>query len=316
MYGVWSNTVRVGATERRTFTEVAATEYNPSVLIAVHRAILRFAAARGDLLAILSLPDAYRAAETLEHTGRLTAGGAADGAAVASPATSSPRVPPLTEGESTVLSFGALYHPWTIARTTDVGDDPLRTVPPDGAIAGVMAALALGPGAWRAPANRALTGVVGLEPAIDEARWGSLVSAGVNLLLNESRGFLALSEDTLRGERALGRIHVRRLMTLLRRLALREGDRLVFEPHGPQLRRRVQHQFERLLGELFKRGAFAAADAADAFRVVADESLNTPPSVDRGRLVVELRVAPAAALAFLTVRLITAGAGQLGVEEA
>jgi len=78
----------------------------------------------------------------------------------------------------------------------------------------------------------------------------------------------------------------------------------------------VQHQFERLLGELFKVGAFAGADAQEAFRVVADESLNTPPSVDRGRLIVELRVAPAAALAYLTVRLVTAGSGQLGVEEA
>ena len=105
-------------------------------------------------------------------------------------------------------------------------------------------------------------------------------------------------------------------MTLLRRLALREGERLVFEPHGSALRRRVQHQFERMLGDLFKRGAFAGADQQEAFRVVADESLNTPPSVDQGRLIVELRVAPAAALAYLTVRLVTAGSGQLGVEEA
>jgi phage tail sheath protein FI len=105
-------------------------------------------------------------------------------------------------------------------------------------------------------------------------------------------------------------------MILLRRLALREGQRWVFEPHGPALRRRVRHLFERILGELFQRGAFAGKDAAEGFRVVTDESVNRPTSVDQGRLIVELRVAPAAALTYLTVRLIAAGPGRLAIEEA
>src|SRR5262249_50489917 len=315
-YGTWSNTVRVPATERATFTETTALDYDASLLLAVHRALLRFAAARGDLFAVLALPDLYRAPDALEHTGRLTPGGPEKEPTPQLTSPPVPRVAPLTEGESDVLSFGALYHPWTIARTGAGADDPLRLLPPDGAMTGLMAALALGSGAWRAPANRPLAAVVALEPAIPGDLWGRLVTGGVNTLLNESRGFLALSEETLGGERALGRIHVRRLMTLLRRLALREGERLVFQPHRPQARRRVQHQFERLLAELFKRGAFAGADAQDAFRVVADESLNRPASVDQGRLIVELRVAPAAALAYLTVRLVTAGSGRLGVEEA
>jgi phage tail sheath protein FI len=146
--------------------------------------------------------------------------------------------------------------------------------------------------------------------------WRRLVPARVNVLLRDPRGFLTKSEDTLGGERALGRVHVRRLMILLRRLALREGERFVFEPHGPQLRRRVRTVFEQMLGELFQRGAFDGDDADAAFQVITDDTLNRPATVDRGQLLVELRVAPAAALAYLTVRLVTAGAAGLAVEEA
>jgi hypothetical protein len=295
--------------------------YDRSALLAIHRAVLRFAAARGDFLALLSLPDHYRTREALEHTGILTPGGVEEEPSPPTTTWLMPRVAPLTEAEAPVLSFGALYHPWLAGRSTsgrDVAETeaPIRLSPPDGAIAGLLAATAAQSGAWQAPANRPLVGVLALLPPLDLEAWRRLVPARVNVVLNDARGFLTKSEDTLGGERALGRIHVRRLMILLRRLALREGERFVFEPHGPQLRRRVRHVFEQLLGELFQRGAFDGADAASAFRVVTDDTVNRATTVDRGQLIVELRVAPAAALAFITVRLVTAGPAGLAVEEA
>jgi phage tail sheath protein FI len=41
---------------------------------------------------------------------------------------------------------------------------------------------------------------------------------------------------------------------------------------------------------------------------------NTPESMDQGRLIVELKVAPSRPLAFLTVRLVRTGDGSLQVE--
>ena len=49
--------------------------------------------------------------------------------------------------------------------------------------------------------------------------------------------------------------------------------------------------------------------------MVTDDTVNPQESVDGGRLVVELRVAPSRPLAFLTVRLVQAGAG-ITVQEA
>ena len=315
VYGVWSNTVFVGATELAAFTELPAEAFDTSTLLAIHRALLRFAGARGDFLALLSLPDHYRTPEALGHTALLTPGGPEE---EPTPPTGTLRVPPLTEAEAPLLSFGALYHPWTITRAggRDGGTTALRLAPPDGSIAGMMAALASSEGAWLAPANRPLVGVLAMEPPLEDDAWQRLVPARVNLLLDDPRGFLTKSEDTLGGERALGRVHVRRLMILLRRLALREGERFVFEPLDAELQNSVRWIFEGYLGELFQRGAFDGRDAAEAFHIVTDDTVNRPASMDRGQLIVELRVAPVASMAFLTVRLVTTGPAGLAVEEA
>jgi phage tail sheath protein FI len=135
----------------------------------------------------------------------------------------------------------------------------------------------------------------------------------VNWLRETPRGFVTLGDDTLSDDSELRELHVRRLIALLRRLALREGMVYTFQPNDESLRRLVRRQFERVLGELFARGAFAGATHEQAYRVVADATVNTAQSVDLGRLVVELRVAPARALAFLTVRLVETG-GALLVE--
>jgi phage tail sheath protein FI len=81
----------------------------------------------------------------------------------------------------------------------------------------------------------------------------------------------------------------------------------VFEPLGPTLRRAVQRGFELLLTDMFRRGAFAGASVAQSFRVVTDNTVNTPRDAAAGRFIVELRVAPSVPLSFLTVRLAQSG---------
>ncbi len=111
-------------------------------------------------------------------------------------------------------------------------------------------------------------------------------------------------------------VNVRRLLSLLRRLALREGTTYVFEPHDDTFRRRVWRRFDQVLAGLYIRGAFTGATPAEAYRVVIDSSVNPPGTAELGRFVVELRVAPSRPLAFLTVRLVQAGQEPPFLEEA
>ncbi len=326
--GPWSNTVVIDPLQRPGWTLTPAADYDDRVLRAVHIALLRFAAARADLLALLSLPRHYRSAAAIVHVGRLTAGGDEPLAGTDPEA----EVPSLGAGERAVLGYGALVHPWLGVRATGdaSADDPegrdragddrdgsdlVTWIPPDGAALGAMAAVALERGAWVAPANRPLQRVLALDPPLGLDDWRRLAPARVNLLLRLPRGCVLFSEATLGEDATLAPIHVRRLLILLRRLALREGDRFVFAPNDTRLQNLVRHRFDAALGGLFARGAFAGRDAAEGFRVVADAAVNPAPGLAQGRFVVELQVAPARALAFITVRLVADERGRLAFEE-
>lgn len=292
----WSNEVAVRVAPASGWRLRAEAEYDAGALQAVQRALLRLCAARADLLAVLTLPEHYREDKVLEHVALLKS--------PAQPALAG--VPPLGYGEAGAFSYGALYHPWLAGRGGDRFTDFRRT-PPDGAACGVLARRALTRGAWVAPANEPLLDVVALHPPIRRERRLELQEAQLNLIRQEARGFLALNADTLSDDEGLRQISVRRLLILLRRLALRHGATYVFEPNSPAFRRSVQRGFEAMLERLFLRGAFAGATAAASYRVVTDDALNTRRSVDEGRFIVELRVAPSQPLTFLTVRLVQTG---------
>jgi phage tail sheath protein FI len=157
--------------------------------------------------------------------------------------------------------------------------------------------------------------VVAATPPVEAADWQALLDAQINLVRADPRGFLTLSADTLAREITLRPINVRRLLTLLRRLALRRGVSYVFEPNGPALRRAVQRGFEVLLTDLFRRGAFAGAVPDQAFRVVTDGTINKPADAEAGRFFVELRVAPSLPMRFIGIQLAQSGARLTVTEE-
>lgn len=266
----------------------------------LHRAALRLAAASGELFAVLALPRHYRSAEAVRHAARLRSVRGADGAgpdAIADPRT---------------LSFGALVHPWLVAAQPDARPGAAKlaqAMPPDGAMLGVMAGRAARRGAWIAPANQPLADLIALEPWLPERDWQALQDAQVNVIRSDPRGLLALSADTLAldADAELRPINVRRLLSLLRRLALRRGARWVFEPMGAVLRRAVQRSFDESMGELFRRGAFAGKTPAGSFRVVTGPTVQSARDAEAGRLVVELRVAPSLPMRFVGVRLVQSG---------
>lgn len=268
-------------------------------LLRVHRALLRLAAASGEWFAVLGLPRHYRAAEAIRYGALLRAprggaGGDPNG---------------FDFNERRALSYGALYHPWIVSTTTHLPTLPLanietqRVYPPDGIVIGLMAARASQRGVWIAPSNVPLREVVALMPPIESSAWQLLQDVQINLIRADARGFLTMTSDTLSDESELRPINVRRLLILLRRLALRRGARYVFEPNSDVLRRAVERGFAFLLTDLFRRGAFAGRTPAESFSVVTGKTIDNGLNRDSGRFIVELRVAPSMPLQFLTIRL-------------
>ncbi|HEY6232230.1 MAG TPA: hypothetical protein VIW64_13300, partial [Pyrinomonadaceae bacterium] len=292
----WSNGVTVRVSSEDHWMLRKEEEYKADTLLAVQRALLRMCAARGDLFTLLTLPAEYREDKAIAHVALLKAPEAPALQGVSS----------LNSGETTDFSYGALYHPWLINGEGQEADS-LRRIPPCGAVSGIFAHRALLRGAWIAPANEPMRGNIAIAPPISRERYLDIQNANINLVRQEPRGFIVLNSDTLSDDEDLRQISVRRLLILLRRLALRLGSTYVFEPHSPAFRRLVERGFTEMLDEMFVRGAFAGSVPRTAYQVVADESLNTAQIVDQGKFIVELRVAPSLPLTFVTIRFIQTG---------
>jgi phage tail sheath protein FI len=126
-------------------------------------------------------------------------------------------------------------------------------------------------------------------------------------------GFSLHDADTLSNESDWRQINVRRLMILLRRVALRRGMTYVFESNGPVLRRAVERDLVQMLDDMQRRGAFAGKTSAQSWRVAVQDDAGDR---DNGRLVVEIAVAPAQPMRFLTLRLVQRGSRLTILEEA
>lgn len=293
----WSDGLAVKIDAADSWRSRTAQEFKPKVLLAVQRALIRLAAARGDIFAVLDLPEHFDKKDAILYVAELktTKGFTAETSGVE----------PFSNDELKALSYAAVYHPWILSR--EDGAEKVQINPPSGSVCGVMAQRSLRRGAWIAPANEPLSGVLGLTQTFERDDFYDFQENLINLLRNEPNGFLVLDSDTLSDEIDLRSINVRRLLSLLRRLALKHGAEYVFEPNDERFRRLVQRGFSALLDVMFMRGAFAGNTPATSYQVNVSDTLNNLQSVEQGRFIVEIKVAPSQPLKFVNVRLVQTG---------
>jgi len=253
---------------------VATGDAEPGDLRTVHRVLLRLAALRGDTLALLSVPPAWRAAQARAHVAALQA--------------------ELGASERHVLAFGTLAHPWP--RVPAPAPELVRPVAPDGTLAGQLAAIAATRGAWIAVSDRPLRDAVDTTDTAGDAG----ATGPANRYVTGVRGVSADGQDTLALDEDDRPVNVRRLLALLRRAALERAQRTVFEPNGPALWRALHRDMDGLLALMHHRGAFRPERAVEAYRV---DVFPGDARAEDGRCICEMRVAPSLPMRFLTVRL-------------
>lgn len=261
-------------------------------VVSLHHALLNFCQARRDTFAVLALPPFYEKRHCVrwqeEFRTRLGL--------------------PLRRSVFTDvrdiadLSYASVYHPWLLL-ADDATPDHLRGVPPDGAACGMIAARERERQVWVAPANVPVNGVLGLTPDISTEDWADLFEQQFNLVRREARDFRAMSAHTLSDEAIWLQISVRRLLILIRKFVVERGMDFVFESNHERFRRGVQLMLEDALLFMYGLGAFAGATPEQSFNVVTDASVNPPPSVDAGRFVAQIQVAPSQPVEFITVLL-------------
>jgi phage tail sheath protein FI len=281
-----------------------ADEFQITSLLEIQQAIITMCKARGDVVGILTLPLHFGKRECIEWQEDLR---------------QRLRLPRRRSVFNDVrdivdLSYVAIYHPWLLVADANAPDG-LRPIPCDGAVCGMIAARERQRQVWIAPANAPIQRVLGLMPEFSTDDWADLFNLQFNLVRSEPRDFRVMSAHTLSDERNLLQVSVRRLMILLRKIAIERGMDFVFESNHERFREGIRVMLEDLLQFMFERGAFSGAAADQAFRVITDVSINTPQSVEQGRFIAQIQVAPSQPMEFITVLLTRIGEGALQATE-
>ena len=98
-------------------------------------------------------------------------------------------------------------------------------------------------------------------------------------------------------------INVRRLFIFIEETIRKGTQWVVFEPNDSDLWARVRRTVTAFLRELWMQGALVGATAEQAFFVLCDETNNPQSSIDQGKLVVDVGLAPVKPAEFVIFRI-------------
>jgi hypothetical protein len=195
-------------------------------------------------------------------------------------------------------NYAATYYPWV--RIIDPSTDRGIWVPPSVVLPGVIAYTDQIAHEWFAPAglNRGgLTSVTDAKTRLTHAERDDLYENRINPIASfPGQGVVVFGQKTLQSKpSALDRINVRRLLIALRKFIASTSRYLVFEQNSAATRNRFLNVVNPYLNQVQQNSGLSA------FRVVMDDSNNTPDVVDRNQLVGQIFIQPTRTAEFIVL---------------
>jgi hypothetical protein len=203
-------------------------------------------------------------------------------------------------------AFAALYYPWIKVENPlpSNGADAEILIPPSGHIAGVWARVDETRGVWKAPANETIAGCLDVEYPVTKAEQSLLNPIGINCVRPfGTRGIRIWGGRTLASDTDWRYLNVRRLFNMVETTILDGTQWAVFEPNDVKLWEGVKRTLTGFLSGLWREGALFGTSADQAYFVKCDAETNPPQSIDEGKLVVEVGIAPVKPAEFVIFRI-------------
>ena len=203
-----------------------------------------------------------------------------------------------TQAGSFNSSYAATYWPWAQIFNPDTGK--INWVPASTLIPGVYAANDASAEPWFAPAgiNRGgLAQVIRPERKLQRSERDTLYEDNVNPIATfPATGPAVFGQKTLqRKASALDRVNVRRLLIELKSFIGQVANNLVFEQNTAATRNSFLAQVNPYLESVQQR------QGVYAFKVVMDDSNNTPDVIDRNQLVGQIFIQPTRTAEFIVL---------------
>jgi len=201
-----------------------------------------------------------------------------------------------TEAAGVDSSYAATYWPWL--QTIDPDTAGQVWVPASTMMPGVFAFNDRAGEAWFAPAGLSrggLSTVLRAERSLTNGNRNELYTKNVNPIATfPNTGVVVFGQKTLQKKAsALDRVNVRRLLITLKSFISQIADNLVFEQNTTATRNNFLSQVNPYLASVQQRQGLYA------FKVVMDDSNNTPDVIDRNQLVGQIFIQPTKTAEFI-----------------
>ena len=195
-------------------------------------------------------------------------------------------------------SYAATYYPWVQIQDATTGN--LRFVPPSVVMAGVYHFNDVVGQPWFAPAGLNRGGIDSAVRAyrkLTQANRDDLYDSNSNPIATfPGQGVTVFGQKTTQKKAsALDRVNVRRLLINLKTFVASSSRGLVFEQNTSNLR----NQFLNVVNPYMEQ--VQSNQGLNAFRVVMDDSNNTPETIDRNMLVGQIFLQPTKTAEFIVL---------------
>ena len=204
----------------------------------------------------------------------------------------------ISQGEAVDSNYVGTYYPWV--KTIDSRTNKLTTIPPSVLMPGIYASNDAVAAEWFAPAGLNRGGIVGAVSVLNRlthSERDTLYEGKINPIAQfPGEGIVAFGQKTLQDKAsALDRINVRRLMIRVKKYIASTSRYLVFEQNTSQTRGKFLNTVNPYLEGIQQRQGLYA------FRVVMDESNNTPDVIDRNILAGQIFLQPTKTAEFIVL---------------
>jgi hypothetical protein len=190
----------------------------------------------------------------------------------------------------------------------DKYNDKFIEIPAASSVAGLMAATDRNAAPWFSPAGSRrgqLLGVTSVNYNPTKSQRDTLYKASVNPIGNiPGQGLILFGDKTgLNRPSAFDRINVRRLFLVLERAIARAAENILFEFNDEFTRAEFVNIVEPVLRDV--KGRRGITD----FRVIADETVNTPAVIDRNEFRANIFIKPARSINYVTLNFVAVRTG-------
>jgi hypothetical protein len=200
------------------------------------------------------------------------------------------------EAEGRDSNYAATYWPWVQVAEPDVGKNVW--VPPSTVMGGIYGFNDKVAHPWFAPAGLNRGGIdtaFQAERKLTQSNRDTLYESNVNPIATfPGQGVCVWGQKTLqRKASALDRVNVRRLLIRVKKFIASSSRFLVFEQNNVATRSRFLNIVNPFMEQI------QANSGLNAFRVIMDETNNTPDTIDRNILIGQIFVQPTKTAEFI-----------------